>query len=65
MVEVHLNKQQSQEFASAIVADIAAYVESHQDEYEEFLRSQRTDGGSENQNSIVHDTSTKAKGDIK
>lgn len=65
MVEVHLNKQQSQEFASAIFADIAAYVESHQDEYEEFLRSQRTDGGSENQNSIPLNTSTKAKGGTK
>lgn len=36
-VQVLLNKEQAQEFAKAIFADIADYVENHREEYEQFL----------------------------
>ena len=36
-----MSEKQVQEFAKAVFADIAAYVEEHQKEYEEFLKSEK------------------------
>ncbi len=37
MVDVKLNHKQAQELARAIFADIDAYVQTHQEEFREFL----------------------------
>ena len=36
-----MSNKQVNEFAKAIFADIAAYIEEHQKEYEEFLKSEK------------------------
>lgn len=37
-----MSDKQVREFAKAIFADIAAYIEEHQKEYEEFLKSEKS-----------------------
>lgn len=36
-----MSEKQVQEFAKSIFADIAAYIEEHKKEYEEFLKSEK------------------------
>lgn len=36
-----MSEKQVQEFAKAIFADIESYVETHREEYEKFLQSER------------------------
>ena len=36
-LQVLLSKEQARDFANAIFADIADYVESHREEFEQFL----------------------------
>lgn len=38
MISVQLSQQQVQAFASAILNDIQGYVETHGEEYEEYLK---------------------------
>lgn len=37
-----MSDKQVREFAKAIFADIESYVETHQEEYEEFLKSEKS-----------------------
>ncbi|WP_293969622.1 hypothetical protein [uncultured Ruminococcus sp.] len=39
--EFNIGKKQAEEFAKAIFADIESYVETHRQEYEKFLQSER------------------------
>ena len=39
MEEIKLNKNQAHRFALSIFADIEQYVENHQEEFEEFLKT--------------------------
>lgn len=41
MADVKLGKKQAEEFAKAIFADIDAYVQAHQEEFEEFLKEEQ------------------------
>lgn len=45
MTTIEISKAQAQEFATAIFDSIARYIEAHQEEYEEFLRSEEQNGG--------------------
>lgn len=45
MTTVEISKAQAREFAMAIFDSIASYIEAHQEEYEEFLRSEEQNGG--------------------
>lgn len=45
MMTIEISKAQAQEFAAAIFNSIASYIETHQEEYEEFLRSEEQNGG--------------------
>lgn len=45
MLTVEITKTQAQEFAVAIFDSIASYIEIHQEEYEEFLKSEEQNGG--------------------
>lgn len=45
MLTVEITKTQAQEFAVAIFDSIASYIETHQEEYEEFLKSEEQNGG--------------------
>lgn len=38
MISVQLSRQQVQVFASAILNDIQDYVDTHEEEYEEYLK---------------------------
>lgn len=38
MEDVNISKEQAHAFACAILADIETYVETHKEEYEEFLK---------------------------
>lgn len=38
MVEVEIGKEQAQDFARVIFADILSYIQSHQDEFEAFMK---------------------------
>ena len=40
MIQVEMSIQQAQEIAKSIYADIDAYIESHQVEYETFLKQE-------------------------
>ncbi len=40
--QIILSQKQAHEFAKAIFADIATYVETHQKEYEEFLKNEQS-----------------------
>ena len=40
MKAVNISQKQANEFAKAILADINAYIESHQAEYEAFLKEE-------------------------
>ncbi len=40
MKKVNISQKQAHEFAKAIFADINAYIESHQAEYEAFLKDE-------------------------
>lgn len=42
MEEIKLNKKQAYRFALSIFADIEQYVENHQEEFEEFLKMEKT-----------------------
>jgi len=45
---VNISQEQAKAFASAIFPDIATYIESHREEFEEFLRDEAAnEGGSE------------------
>lgn len=37
MKDIKISKEQAQEFATAIYADIAEYIKNHQAEYQKFL----------------------------
>ncbi len=37
-----MSDKQVREFAKSIFADIASYVETHQEEYEEFLKNEKS-----------------------
>lgn len=45
MMTIEISKNQAKEFAAAIFDSIASYIEAHQEEYEEFLRSEEQNGG--------------------
>lgn len=45
MTTIEISNAQAQEFATAIFDSIASYIEAHQEEYEEFLRSEEQNGG--------------------
>lgn len=45
MTTVEISKAQAQAFATAIFDSIASYIETHMEEYEEFLRSEEQNGG--------------------
>lgn len=45
--QFQISQVQSRIFARAIYADIAAYVEAHQEEYREFLRQEASNGDNE------------------
>jgi hypothetical protein len=45
MTTVEISKVQAQAFATAIFDSIASYIETHMEEYEEFLRSEEQNGG--------------------
>ncbi len=45
MTTVEISRAQAQEFAMAIFDSIASYIETHKEEYEEFLRSEEQNGG--------------------
>ena len=47
--QFQISQSQSRIFARAIYADISAYVESHQVEYQEFLRQEERNSDSEDQ----------------
>ncbi|MCB7051400.1 hypothetical protein LIZ34_13705 [Intestinimonas butyriciproducens] len=49
--QFQISQAQSRIFARAIYADIAAYVEAHQEEYREFLRQEEMNSDRENQSS--------------
>jgi hypothetical protein len=38
-----INKEQAERFARHIYRDIAAYIEAHREEYEEFLLQQKSE----------------------
>lgn len=38
--EMKISREQARMFASAIYRDIAAYVESHQEEYQKFINTE-------------------------
>lgn len=40
MTTMEISKAQAQEFAEAIFDSIASYIETHKEEYEEFLREE-------------------------
>ena len=40
--QIILSQKQAHEFAKAIFADIATYIETHQKEYEEFLKNEQS-----------------------
>lgn len=40
MKAVNISQKQANEFAKAILADINAYIESHREEYEAFLKEE-------------------------
>lgn len=42
LVEVILNTAQSKQFATAIYKDIAEYIKNHKEEYEEFLKNEKS-----------------------
>ncbi len=41
--QIILSQKQAHEFAKAIFADIATYIETHQKEYEEFLNTEESE----------------------
>lgn len=43
--EIKISPRQARVFAYAIYRDVAAYVESHQEEYQEFLLKEETLNG--------------------
>ena len=45
MFNIEISKSQAQDFAVAIFDSIASYIEAHQEEYEEFLKSEEQNGG--------------------
>lgn len=45
MTTIEISKAQAQEFAMAIFVSIVSYIEAHQEEYEEFLKSEELNGG--------------------
>ena len=45
--QFQISQVQSRIFARAIYADIAAYVEAHQEEYREFLRQEASNSDNE------------------
>lgn len=45
MMTIEISKAQAQGFAAAIFDSIASYIETHKEEYEEFLRSEEQNGG--------------------
>lgn len=45
MISVQISNQQIQAFASAILNDIQGYVETHEEEYEKFLRLEQMESG--------------------
>ncbi len=49
MKDVTISQKQAQQFARAIFPDIAAYIQAHQEEFQEFLRKemQEDKGGNE------------------
>lgn len=49
--EVKISREQARMFAYAIYRDIAAYVESHQEEYQKFINAKEDD-------LYAHDTTT-------
>lgn len=50
MEKFYIGQKQAQAFASAIFADIDAYVQAHQDEFEHFLKEEQTlEGGEKNE----------------
>lgn len=49
--EVKISREQARIFAYAIYRDIAAYVVSHQEEYQKFIKSE---DGSDGKNTTAH-----------
>ena len=47
--QFQISQAQSRIFARAIYADIAAYIEAHQEEYREFLRQEEMSDGNKYQ----------------
>ena len=46
-LKIELNQVQSKIFARAIYADITSYIDSHQEEYQKFLRESESEETSE------------------
>jgi len=46
---ISISQKQARAFAAAVFADIRAYREAHQAEYEEFLREEQAKGDAENE----------------
>lgn len=46
---ISISQKQARAFAIAVFADIRAYCETHQAEYEEFLREEQAKGENENE----------------
>lgn len=42
LVDVILNTTQAKQFAIAIYKDIAEYIKNHKEEYEEFLKNEKS-----------------------
>lgn len=45
MMTIEISKNQAKEFAAVIFDSIASYIETHKEEYEEFLKSEELNGG--------------------
>ena len=41
--DFEISKEQAKEYAISIFSDIKAYIETHQDEYQEFLLNEKSD----------------------
>lgn len=48
--DFEISKEQAKEFAISIFSDIKSYIESHQDDYQEFLLSESVDKAEKNAN---------------
>lgn len=48
--DFEISKEQAKEFAISIFSDIKSYIETHQDDYQEFLLSESVDKTEKNAN---------------